>query len=52
MILTGKTKVLGENPVLLSGCPQEFPHGLTCDRNWVSAVAQSFMTRVIKIHLS
>jgi hypothetical protein len=32
MILTEETEILGENPVLLSVCPQ-FPQGPNCDRN-------------------
>jgi hypothetical protein len=43
MILTEETEVLGENPVLLSVCPQ-FPHGLTCNRNWVYTDTALFVT--------
>jgi hypothetical protein len=40
----GKTKVLGEKPVLVPLWPPKIPYGLTRDRTWASAATGQWLT--------
>jgi hypothetical protein len=49
MILTGKTKEFGENPVPVPLCPPQISHGLTWDQTQASVVTGQQLTTCVSI---